>query len=46
MADKPQKRNDMSDMVHRIKTRNREHSDHKFEPGAFGVCKRCGQEKH
>lgn len=22
------------------------HFDHKYEPGAFGVCKRCGGEKH
>lgn len=20
--------------------------DHKFEPGAYGVCRRCGEEKH
>lgn len=20
--------------------------DHDFEPGAFGVCRRCGEEKH
>jgi predicted transcriptional regulator len=20
--------------------------DHKYEPGAYGVCRRCGQEKH
>lgn len=22
------------------------HHDHKFEPDDFGVCKRCGGEKH
>ena len=21
-------------------------ADHYYEPGAYGVCKRCGQEKH
>lgn len=23
-----------------------ERFDHKYEPGSYGVCKRCGQEKH
>lgn len=22
------------------------HFDHKYEPGAYGVCRRCGNEKH
>lgn len=22
------------------------HYDHRYEPGPYGVCRRCGQEKH